>query len=1008
MSRSDVVERILTDIKARPTHDVAELYLKNTGTLLVPLREHVFTSRHFSTHKALEDVLADVQTIPGISITYRKKNKHENHSFNVIQLAGPPSIAPLLRERQGTNFDTKNYTRTAREHYGNPGTVLALRTGLKTSIAMAKLYNERRRALKEKLRAHAKGKNKAYVTRMSNELDKAAMDKQPTSKLAEQNAYLKHLPEHLIKERDELQELYTTLEQARGMTPVMREGELELLLQDTSLLWPARTPSHTELIDHTWAHLDIEIPGWKTDKPETSWVVIHYEREGEVYKQEMHTASGTGQPTFADHDVIDYQGDIAKLLLGVKESIRREDPLLMTAHNGKFDYINLRDAEELKSLEESFTPDEEDQHQPVHEATTRFFERIGVKSRLLIDFLRFAQIQYDWLPNKKLSLVAKVMLGEKAFDKELTYDEMELLEEKARQYHRIKDNEHIQEVLLMQGKTLNDIQRESEEAARKIASYAGKDVAILAKMRASPTFTNFLDRVTNFADRLNLPIEHLAYSSRAVQKTNERAFLKTTGAEYDKLFRSSQQMRAEYAENKQGFRKTLERLGNTRAEPGLYVQVHLLMLRYGHALKDLLVKTNPEAAVIFNERPRSKEDRVLLSRYGNALAEWLIADYERVDKLRRGLERKRQKVSKESPRYQETIRYYQRLLKNHNKTTSNDLFHGSISEEALKRAVAAAPFALRAHEEIDAEDLRYLLNNESKLAKAKYKFEQQFQTTYEEAKTRLERMVRSAKRVAEEHGLRMIHQEGPYFYLQGDPSSFLEKYEGAHPIIHTFEEALITHDTKLSEAGNHLIGDQQLYTTIHGHYKGIKIVDHPAHHLNMNEMRQFQGFYQGIIAGRFEQALEAIIDGYNNVAERRLPPEELLLYSKASDRYTLLQDGEELHFRTKLPPGISYHPFSGFSKHRPDAQDMHVDEQTGRPYALERSNNKQTRVYLLQVNEARPDWDLYLEKQRARIRNHLSSLITPELTERLLEGVVDHQSWRCAAAGALAERVHYR
>ena len=988
------LERILTDVKARPAHDEAELYLRGAGTLIVPLTEHLFISRHFSKRQTLEGIVHELREIPAQSIRVRKKS--EGHPFNIIQVVGPPSLGKSLRERFGGHFTTKDYTATARKTYGNPGMVLAISEDLQGVMMAVKEHNESLKRFKETLGRRFEGRSKAYVTRIHRALGQQARNGEEIER-----KYRDIVPEKLLEERAAIQSLYEKAAATEGIT--LREdkdGLIEPLLVDTRHLYGKRSMNHQELSDETWAHLDIEIPGWNTDKPEISWVVIHYERDGKTYLREMHTASSIGTKEYNGHKVICYHGDIARLLIGVKESIREQNPLVLTAHNGRFDYIKMREAPELKGLKDRFTPDEQDEHEPAHEATTRFFERIGVKSRLFLDFLWFARLQYDWAPNKKLNLVGKLALGERAFDKELTYIMMEGLEATARRYDRIKGMKGIEDILMAKGKTLEDVRLASEEAALKIASYAGNDVEVLHDMRASEVYANYLWRTSMVAEHYGLVLEHLAYSPRTLLRINERSFTHSTGADHDKLFMSRRGAREEYSKDKQRFRKLLERMGGARAQPGLYKGVHLVHLRYGNALRHILARSVPESRWLFKQEARSKEDRHLLARYGNTLAEWLIADYAKLDRLKRRVEATKKRMRNNDPFFDEDYPSIGALLQAQNKTIKDHVFYGSLTSEELHKGAGWILEAGHIEHGWSWQDMLSLINDQARLARAQYKFEQQFHTTHDEVTGVLERLVGGAKSLAEEHGLEVIHHEGPYLYLHGDSSSFIRKHGEEH-LIHTFKEALITTDAKPLVTDGLGRGKQRLYSSVHGYFKGIKVVDHPTHLLSVSEMRGFVGFYGHLAKGEYRESLESLLREHRSLSAGDIVAEDVVRHSKSTDRYAAFEDGEKILFRTKPPEGIHYDLRKGHVSEKEDAVEVLFDDERARHYVTESVLGEERKVYLMSLRDLRPDREMYTRRSERRIRKLLLGLVGEEALASLLEeGSIEE------AARKLEERVH--
>ncbi|MCF7798414.1 hypothetical protein K9M74_00770 [Candidatus Woesearchaeota archaeon] len=997
-----MLERLLTDIRADIQKDRAVLYFRDTGQVHAPLDKHIFVSRDLQpeTFKRVQQVLATNPCFADVKVNTFPRSKNKN-PFNIIQVTGPPSLGKQLREEFGkTIFSTKNYTQTARARFGNESTIVTMPKSIAETITLAKTHNQQVRLLEQKIRMQLPDKKKGQQTRIINSLHQASQEQNVLDKNSQEYKLTKHLSTDILQDFEKIQQLRTTLAQQEHISLQRQKNQtLEVILNDATQLKPKQQLDYNNCLNQSWAYLDIEIPLFRKEKPEISWVEIHYETDGQTYKEELHTLSNLGVDIFKGNDIIKYNSE-ADLVLGVRDALRTQHTYFLVAYNGRFDFIKLREAEELNNHDENFTPDEEGYSEPVHEASTRFFERIGIKSRAIIDLLRFAQVQYHFLPNKKLDLVAKVMLGQDAFSKSITYDEMEELEQIAQRYKKIKNKKNIEHALALTGKTIKDTLEESQAAARKIASYVIDDVQIMPQIKRSHAFDNYLKRVTFFANEFKIPFEHLAYSERALLKVNERFFLQRTKTEKDMVFFSQKDARKKYADAKQYFRTILNEKRNFIAEPGLYNNVHLAFLRYGHALQNIITRTIPEANIVFSEKARSKEDSYLLSRYGNVFADWMIADYAEIYKLCKVSLREEEKIEKKYPSF--GTWYNQQFWKLWNKSSTikekikkgyiepKDVIkelHPEIALVAKQESQTTTPqgqMSLFPDQEqpkpLDetniVQTIAQMINTKQKLNRRKYRFKQEYKATYEEVNGAIGATISMAQDAAKRFGMEIIHQEGPYFYMYGDKTSFEETYP--YPVIKTFDNVLITHNATKTKQ-NMQRSNQRIYYNIFGTFKNMKVVNHPTHYLNVFEMEQFKTFYNHITAKEYKEAIKSIITSYEQLKKQTVPTEKLVLFSKSSERYSALEQGERIYFTTTLPKKTTRDcvgvPIQYYNETEKKFVDLAFDKKYGRPYTLELISQKEKPIYIMQFSDLKPDWNLYLQKNQGRLRNLLYSLV---------------------------------
>ena len=1035
-----MLEAIITDVRADARHDKAAIYLRNIGTLHVPLEEHLFTSRDITTPELVGEKRAEIALHPMLKEAQTAVFlKGAGDSFNTIHVKGKPSLGEHLNYPEGkapgkkkrTAFTTKDYVWTAREHYGMQGSIATLDDTLADAIMTVREHNQTLRTLKARLATLLPDHNPRYQTTAFNKLTEELSQGTPIEMIITKG-YINKLPRAFIDERTQHHERYHHLitNDAFSITVSDKpatQGELSITLKDRSLFTKGRPMTFEEFNKQKKAYLDIEIPLFRTDKPEISWVEVHYEDEQGVYKQELHTLNDFGIPAHNGRTIHGYK-DEATLVTGVTHALRAEHPYVVLAYNTNFDLTKLREVKSFLTTDELFTPDEEDRSRVVKTVNTKFFEQLDIKTRMVVDLLRVAQIQYDFLPNKKLDLVSKVILGVDAFAKSHTYDELADAEMLFLRLRRLMENPAM--LSLIPENKFQSMYEETIDQFLGVAGYIGEDVAITPRMLASQPIQNVVKRMTWISSIIDVPLEKLLYSQQGVLKEFERAYTKKHHVSYEQHFLSSKKARDDYAKDKQSFKNWLGASQKISATPGIYKDVHLLYYNYAKALKDYLVHLMPRTKPIFDEQATSKEDHHLLTRIMNALAEPLIAEHTHIVRLQQRYDRVKTLFDKED--------YHTFYLSARNQFTFADLRKKTFTKTYLDHHLPDEVKTLITDNQFTLSDLHFRLVGDHKIANKKFRFHKNFgkiplsernsyQTndrlinqTFDDITRRLAKLPTTATSLATK-GLEPIHAQGPYLYVKGDPSSI-----DPHLITHSFDQVLITRDVHQTKTKGYQPGKQHLIYNLFGFYKGITVKNTPSTHMNMLTMRQFNDFFTAYAGGDARQALEQLHTYHQLFTNEQATLEDLIFHSKASKRSAIYEQAgpvdeqgrrKKTYFRDQFPKENAHEqgeatiykrqePFDLFYPHyilkkrteaikkplkdltKEEIQEfveqkkllkltISFDQERHLYYYQETINNHKERIYISPLAGFTPDWNAYTKDNQDRVLNVLHELIGP-------------------------------
>ncbi|MEK6886318.1 MAG: 3'-5' exonuclease, partial [Nanoarchaeota archaeon] len=386
-------------------------------------------------------------------------------------------------------------------------------------------------------------------------------------------------------------------------------GELELLLNSFNPIRPLRYLNHEEIMQQKWGFLDIETPGFNDpDGGDISWAGLSYVQNGVPVKKEVHTLSKLPKKFYKGYEVLSH-GSEEILLTAERDSIRRENPLFLSAYNAKYDFLNSRNAHPDFDIGEDDT-------RPRMEVHIKNLERVGINGRLVIDLYRWAQIAFPKLPNYRLETVAKHIFGEGKFKKKLGEEVL------------TKDEHYAKLAVLDKEARAGNMQ-----AAETNLNYVADDVDILPEILNNEQFQQYLKHAAWISQEFKIPLSHLFYSLRSINKTQDEDFLKVLKLPRTETRRMDEKSKIERKKAQTMFRNYLEGKLDEVFEvlpKGPVSDVAIAHVPYGYYLRHLIKKRFPKSDEIYKRQADSNLsdfERLIYAQFGNTLAEYLITDY---------------------------------------------------------------------------------------------------------------------------------------------------------------------------------------------------------------------------------------------------------------------------------------------------------------------------------------------------------------------------------------------
>ncbi|MBU1975114.1 MAG: hypothetical protein KKG59_01780, partial [Nanoarchaeota archaeon] len=326
-----------------------------------------------------------------------------------------------LRDKLPKDFLRGHYTPQARWQLTAPGQMATLDDEIIKALQAKKRIDEQLTTLRSDI---AETRSKGYATRVWNDLNEL-FGTYPGSYFevfeagAQEMATLRPLDHSILERRsaiaDEITELNASSPLNLNYAPITdndRSHVLRLEAPNTDFISKTRTPSIDELLGMKWMFLDIEVPYWKYDNPKVRWIGMKF-WDGKKTISEIYTVNDVGTEEVRDYTIHRFD-TTEEMIKAFTERTNELDPDIMSTYNTRYDLIKLRESC-------AGYPVDERGKDPVFDANTPFFERIGVRGRLVIDPMRWQKIAKSYDPNAKLEMA----LGKK---KSITYDQMEVLE----------------------------------------------------------------------------------------------------------------------------------------------------------------------------------------------------------------------------------------------------------------------------------------------------------------------------------------------------------------------------------------------------------------------------------------------------------------------------------------------------------------------------------------------------------------------------------------------------
>lgn len=710
-----------------------------------------------------------------------------------------------------------------------------------------------------------------------------------------------------------------------------------------------RMPSGEELLEKKWMFIDIEIPLFRRDSAQISWIGVTYVEKG-VEKKEIHTIHDTGESEINGYKIYRHRNE-DDLIKALAEKVNLENPDFVSAYNHKFDLAKLKESRA------GFEIGDEDTD-PLYAVTTKFFERLKIKDRFVIDPYSWAKMARAFGINKKLEMVA-------GFEKEIDYDEMEKLED-----------------IAFSGGL------EGVKSARQIASYLTGDVTKLLDIWKLDEFKNDFKDACALSSMFDVDFERIMHSPNCINDIQEKIFFQVLGIYRDCVPPHFKTRQMQYKKTKSREEVKDRIVGQSvkfKDRPGLFKDVKKAYIPIGQLFKELIGVRFPAINQFYEylEQHKSDKKRVFfLHQFGKEFARWIMEDYgafitdsRRFDSMMKDLNQEDFEGAYHSLKKNVLLssRFYSKKLDDAKlsakavKTYTTDEARKFI--EKNRKAIAKnVKKVLRQTRQIkgdqsitDYEAFACLVNARSDIKRHGWNIignyqvypssKRFFNPDKREPKPLIipEVLDRKFKRINDflnQSGLEVIAQEGAYLYVRGNTAALNGEDSPLVPV----------------EDIPALFNSDHPYYTKWGYKSHMKKDNSPNFHYNLLEMKAFNEMIDNLLSGNSSEAAKIYEQTMQRFDAQDLRPEELLLYNKSKGRYVAYSEDRKISFVDDSKKVLT---------------ELKEDEK-GRKYFEEKimKNKKEIgtkRIYFMPIGNVNLDMDCYIKRFSKRARAILGS-----------------------------------
>jgi hypothetical protein len=272
-----------------------------------------------------------------------------------------------------------------------------------------------------------------------------------------------------------------------------------------------------------------------------------------------------------------------------------------------------------------------------------------------------------------------------------------------------------------------------------------------------------------------------------------------------------------------------------------------------------------------------------------------------------------------------------------------------LSRKKMEKYADQKSLDFFAENRLDPDAVIALLESAAKVDKRQRRMLGQYNVSVDTIRDKLTKHLKFVLDWCDRNNLTPVHAHNGYLYLTGGSP---EIFQPGAPLLRIDElpSIYITPNPAMPK-------EQKVFYPKHQYYEGFKVTDRATNTLTVHEMRTYQTIIDSLLANKRDAALQAAQDSLRQIIDGKVAVQDLVWHAKKSGRFKAYEQGSITHFVTSPPAGVT------------------LNQANGRQYfetAL-RKNGKPGKVYVMLIEEVRPDAELYAK----RLAEQLACLLAP-------------------------------
>ena len=936
------LEVMLTGLEVIPNYGLYAGF-RNLGGVYFPDWKHLFVTRMLGRRKdrdrskRIEEIRKKIDSNPKLKeVITRIRDK-----YWVIYQAYCPV---RLRDELPKEFVRGHYTQQARWRLKAPGNMVSIGENTREILVKRKEISAKLEELVIKIQSSRK---KSHATRIFNDLNDLFANYDGTNyleilKQARKTPTLKELDQEILDLRKEIGNSILssnvlaansgkiTFEKTNTSS---RDRRLRVEAKDYSYLKKGHMPSGEELWNKKWTFLDIEIPFFRREEARISWVGVRHINHGEVEKSKIYTLYDLGIKQIEGYRIITCR-DEEDLIAMLAQDISEENPDVVSSYNSRFDFIKLRE-------NQSGFPIGNDDTNPVLKVTTRFFERVGVKGRLLIDPMRWQKLARPHDPNAKLEMAS-------GFEKANSYDDLEKLEDR--------------------------ICNGDKSAGVEEARYLASDVTHLTDLFFLQEFKRDLGVACWISENFGVGLERIMHSANCINDVQEKGYFSELGIYREEVppHLRTKKMQERKSKAREKLKDIISAEYISQGEiKGLVKDVYKVSIPIGDFFREVIIRRFPGAGRFYDYVDQFKGDKktlLFLEQFSREISRWLREDYGTylID------ERKFDELTKkiDMPKFEDIYHRVRRALQERDELKQLD--NGCITKQNLRRNIDSETQDFMRSNGLSLEQFRELVNQRSVIKRRARNVIGNYDAFpsnrfFNVDKYRdpaniciIKEVVRKKTEAINQffsiHGLNIVAREGYFLYLTGNRNALDSR---DCPVI-------------LADTISRLYNADRPYYLKNGFFSHMKLKDEPDFHLSIFEIRAFREVLTNLLDGRDEAAIEIYKKKLGELKGGGVKLEDLTYYNKSRDEfavYALIGENQEIQLGhpERRKSNKLY-----FVRTAREGVEIKVDEQNGWKYFNDEEDGR--KVYVSPENIS-PDLKVYERRFAKRMKDILDPVM---------------------------------